>query len=96
VKAREVSSHRLRKYGLTADDYWAMVEAQAGVCAICGQVESTTRRGEVKTLAVDHDHTTGAVRGLLCNRCNTGIGLLGDNPATLAAAIRYLNSHRTT
>jgi hypothetical protein len=69
------------KYGLTIEDYSKMVSAQGGACAICGSVEK---------LAVDHDHKTGAVRGLLCYRCNTGIGFLKDSTSVLASAIRYL------
>lgn len=63
----------------------AMERAQGGRCLLCG---------EVKPLAVDHDHVTGAVRGLLCKGCNTGIGLLREDPMLLRAAARYLESHR--
>lgn len=72
-----------RKYGLTQKEYTEMLDKQKGVCAICGGV--CTRR-----LAVDHDHETGKVRGLLCNNCNRGLGHFQDNVGFLDAAIRYL------
>lgn len=67
-----------------------MVVAQDGRCAICREEETATARGRVRSLAVDHDHETGAVRGLLCSRCNTALGLFRDNPALLLEAIAYL------
>ena len=73
------------KYGLTTEQYAAMEQAQGNVCAVCSERCSTGRR-----LAVDHDHATGAVRGLLCHRCNRAIGLLGDDAALLRAAAEYL------
>ena len=64
--------------------------AQDGKCAICGVREAYAPR---KRLAVDHDHRTGAIRGLLCGNCNAGLGQFKDNPELLAAAIRYLQEH---
>ncbi len=61
--------------------------SQDGKCAICRIVPS-------RTMAVDHCHDTGAIRGLLCSNCNTGIGLLRDNPEILARAIIYLAKGR--
>lgn len=55
-----------RQYGITLEDYDALFEAQQGLCAICNRQDSTRRR-----LAVDHDHETGRIRGLLCYSCNT-------------------------
>jgi hypothetical protein len=75
-----------RKYGITAEDYSYMLEQQQGGCAICFQENPTGNR-----LAVDHNHDTGEVRGLLCSRCNTGLGQFGDNVDNLEAAIDYLN-----
>lgn len=72
-------------YGVTKDYLLALYEKQQGKCAICGD-EPKTMRG----LHVDHCHTTGAVRGLLCHGCNTGIGALKDDPALLSKAISYL------
>ena len=73
------------KYGITLDDYDALLASQNGVCAICLKKQSTERR-----LSVDHDHTTGRVRGILCKDCNTGIGHLRDSITILESAIQYL------
>lgn len=77
----------LARYGLTQQQYDELLEGQCGVCAICGQGSPDSRR-----LAVDHCHQTGAVRGLLCHRCNMGIGLLADDPARVASALAYLEA----
>lgn len=74
--------NRYTKYDLLPEQYDAMVAAQGGRCAICRKIPSR--------MHVDHDHTTGEVRGLLCGPCNQGIGLLRDSPKLLRAAIRYL------
>jgi len=76
-------------YGITAEDYDALLVRQNGGCAICG----TTKPGGRGSFHVDHDHTTGVVRGLLCHGCNVGIGNLGDDPDRLMAAVAYLLSH---
>jgi len=81
----------LKQYGITADEYVALCLAQDDRCAICGQPETGFRRGQVRTLSVDHDHDTGRIRGLLCFRCNSALGLMADDPDRLAAAIRYLS-----
>jgi hypothetical protein len=72
----------LRKYGLTTQEYDALVKAQDGCCAIC--FTRTTR------LVVDHNHETGLVRGLLCSPCNTGLGHFKDSVERLKEAINYL------
>jgi hypothetical protein len=72
------------KYGITQEQYDEMVRRQNGLCAICAHAPSK------KILVVDHDHQTGAIRGLLCDGCNVGLGRFGDNPGLLAAALRYL------
>lgn len=85
--------HLLRtKYGLTADDLVRMLEAQGGQCAICHRSASAESYGKPKQFAVDHDHKTGRVRGLLCDWCNRGIGFLGEDPDRLIAAAEYLRA----
>ena len=80
-----------RIYGLEAGEYDTLLESQKGVCAICGtDTPSPTQEDTHKHLFVDHCHTSGAVRGLLCSSCNTGLGLFKDNPERLKAAIKYL------
>lgn len=93
-----VAKERARRFGITAERYVEMLVAQDGKCAICRQIKTTTRNGKVKTLAVDHDHETGDVRGLLCSACNTAIGKFGDDRERLLSAVRYLDKHagRTT
>ncbi|WP_292980954.1 endonuclease VII domain-containing protein [Mycobacterium sp.] len=79
---------RLRcQFGITLSEYRAMEDSQSGVCAICG-LECVSGR----SLAVDHDHGTGEVRGLLCANCNRAIGLFKDDPGRLMAAAAYLLS----
>lgn len=73
-------------------EYLAMFEAQGGKCAVCKQDEVEAKHGKVKALAVDHDHVTGAVRGLLCSACNTGLGKFRDNAELLLTAAAYLKS----
>ena len=73
------------KPAISPIEFDRLLVAQQGLCGICGEENRSGHR-----LAVDHDHTTGRVRGLLCHRCNTAIGLLRDDPALLRAAIEYL------
>jgi hypothetical protein len=79
-----------KQYGITAEDFAQMLLDQDGVCAICGLPETTIQNGKVRQLSVDHDHETGRVRGLLCNDCNRGIGMLHDDPDLLRTAADYL------
>jgi len=76
-----------RTYGLTVEEYEAMLAAQGGVCA-CGNVCATSKR-----LSVDHDHKTGRVRGLLCRRCNSVLGYVDDDIDLLVTLTEYLRSH---
>lgn len=73
-----------RRYGLSESDYDKMLAAQDGRCPICGVI-----LGEVQ-VAVDHNHETGQVRGVLCHRCNRTLGLFGDDPGRLRRAAAYL------
>jgi len=75
-----------RQYGITLAQYDDMLEQQDYKCAICGNEDEV----EGRKLAVDHCHTTGKVRGLLCGKCNRGLGLFYDNKALLEKAIKYL------
>jgi hypothetical protein len=84
-------AERERKFGINRKQYGDLLLAQNGLCAICRQPETDTRNGQVKALAVDHDHETGVVRGLLCVACNTGLGKFKDNRNTMLAAIKYLD-----
>ena len=79
---------RLRKYGLTPENYETMFLSQNGLCAIC----ESSNNG--KRLHVDHDHETGKVRQLLCNSCNIGLGMLKDDTSILEKAMNYLRKHK--
>lgn len=74
-------------YGVTPEQYQALLDAQDDRCAVC---RSDAWPGKDNRPHVDHDHATGAVRGLLCGRCNTGLGQFQDDPALLRAAVDYL------
>jgi hypothetical protein len=92
---REIARiHALRRYGLTQEAYEVMWQAQEGLCAICRRPETTkSAAGHVKPLHVDHNHTTNVVRGLLCNPCNSALGLFAEDRERLRAAIDYLDHH---
>jgi len=82
-----------RDFGINIEQYQEMLIAQGGVCAICGKGEtSLTRKGKVRGLAVDHDHQTGQIRGLLCSRCNQVLGRVEDNVDILQSMIDYLEA----
>jgi hypothetical protein len=87
-KARQVQIKCL--FGLNAEDYDALVKKQDNKCAICRQPETAMLRGKVKALALDHNHETNRVRGLLCSRCNVALGLLDDNVERVLQAALYL------
>lgn len=87
----KAKAQRLRKYGITAADYQKMIVEQGGVCAIC-LCPPTGRDKRHLRLHVDHCHTTGRVRGLLCYRCNLGAGFFGDDPDRLERAAGYLRT----
>lgn len=72
---------RFRNYRITDEQYEQLFQSQNGCCAICG---------EEKRLVIDHDHDTRRIRGLLCQRCNTGLGKLGDSLEKLMRAVDYL------
>ena len=80
----------LAQFGLTIEDYDAMHEAQDGLCAICKQPETSSRDGKVYRLAVDHDHKTGKVRGLLCFKCNSAMGSFEKREIPLENVLKFL------
>ncbi len=94
VEARE--SHRdtwlRRKYGISEDEYNERLRTQRGKCMICGSKDPRGRSNSIY-FQVDHDHKTGAVRGLLCAPCNVGLGSFGDDIKRLEKAIEYLRAH---
>ena len=79
-------SKTMKKHGLAMDDYDKMLKEQKCCCAICGRHKITL----TLRMAIDHCHTTGKVRGLLCRDCNVGIGTLKDSVELLKKAIEYL------
>lgn len=79
-----------KRYGISTVEYLAMMEAQGGRCAICGETPDPNAKKGRRRLGVDHDHTTGAVRGLLCFPCNVGLGNFKDNVDVMSRAIAYL------
>lgn len=80
---------KLKRYGMVEADYARLLAEQDGRCAIClvvGVVDPTSQH----RLGVDHDHSTGRVRGLLCRPCNRAVGILNDDPELFERAARYL------
>jgi len=83
-KALSIRSSQLKaKYGMSIEEYDVLLRAQNGRCKIC-------RTGDVRMLSVDHCHDTGTIRGLLCLKCNSGLGMFNDDPALLRKATQYL------
>lgn len=78
----------MKHYGISLTEYNQMLKEQNCVCAICKNPESSKRK---LSLSVDHDHKTGKIRGLLCGRCNRGLGYFKDNINFLTHAIKYLD-----
>ena len=92
IKTREMwrSQHLKSAYGITIDEYNVVLSSQGGVCAICGSEKGDAGR----RLCVDHNHVTGRNRGLLCNKCNYAVGLIGDNPEVAKNLTDYLIKYR--
>lgn len=84
-------AHLKRKFNITLEEYNKISEEQGHVCQICKKPETCIRN---KFLCVDHNHTTGKIRGLLCNNCNRAIGLFAENTEFLKNAINYLNNFK--
>ena len=91
---RKKNEHRVRdreyrkRFGISLEDYQAMLDQQGGCCAIC------FKKPKRRRLNVDHCHKTGVVRGLLCDICNAVLGLLEDSPEVLTRAASYLQESR--
>lgn len=87
---RRAEYARKGAFGLESKDFQALLASQDGLCAICRKPETTVSNGKVRALSVDHDHATGRIRGLLCQRCNLAIGNLDDSPDRARAVAHYL------
>jgi hypothetical protein len=90
-KARHRDHNYRAKYGLRLVEVEALWKAQDGRCAICNEPVSFGGKGGAR---LDHDHATDKARGILCNRCNCGLGQFRDNPALLAAAAEYVVKYK--
>jgi hypothetical protein len=91
--------HRQYRGGFTRQLYMELLVTQCGLCALCGGAETAGAArpridGAVRSLNGDHDHLTGKPRALLCSRCNTALGLLGDDPDLLRRAAEYIEEYR--
>ena len=83
-----------RRYGMTLEEYRYLLVSQGGVCAICAHPETrkNPKNNKVYDMAIDHNHKTGKVRGLLCTACNNGLKCFRDNSKLLWWAIHYLEN----
>jgi hypothetical protein len=88
---RKAASHRKVTYGLSPEQYEDLFMSQGYKCLICG---TDSPKSKKSPWHVDHCHTTGRVRGILCHRCNAGLGNFSDNIANLQAAIKYLRKNK--
>lgn len=84
------------QYKMRLEDYDKLLKIQNHVCRICGNPETTLdkRYNKTRDLSVDHCHKTGKIRGLLCDKCNRGLGYFKDSIEFLESAIQYLKAHR--
>jgi hypothetical protein len=87
------NSELLKSYGISTNDFEKLLSSQNNCCGICGINQDDLKNSKKKYLCVDHSHTTGKIRGLLCDKCNRGIGLLGDSFNNLLKAADYLQLH---
>jgi hypothetical protein len=90
MRAYQCAINRKRLYGISVDEFGALLEAQGGLCAVC----KADVPGGKGNWHVDHDHTSGAVRGLLCHHCNLMLGNAGDDPVRLREAADYLEKEQ--
>lgn len=96
VRLEDKDRHLQRTFGITIGEYKVLFDSQNGNCAICKNPESIIdgRNGGIRNLAVDHNHETGKVRGLLCTKCNTTLGFAHDNATLLQEMVWYLYKHK--
>jgi hypothetical protein len=80
----------LKKYNLTPNQFKKLLKKQNNVCAICGKIESNKNQYGIRRLSIDHNHINGKVRGLLCQKCNSVLGLINDDILILKIMIKYL------
>jgi hypothetical protein len=90
IKRLDFKSDLKKNYNISVEDYYKMFDEQKGCCACCGRNATEFRRG----LHVDHDHSTGQVRALLCTKCNPGLGYFDDSIERLEMAIKYLRKFK--
>lgn len=91
TKQERQFDRNLRRYGLNEKSFNELLTRQNNVCAVCLKAETKKHQnGKVTNLSIDHCHTTGKVRGLLCSKCNFAIGHLDDNPYLCERAMKYL------
>lgn len=81
------------RFGITLQEYDEILKSQKGRCAICSSKAPKTTSNNVRSFSVDHDHKTGKIRGLLCSKCNRGLGMFNDSLTLLNKAVRYLEIH---
>jgi hypothetical protein len=86
-KSKQSARARQSKYGISPIEFAALLEQQAGLCAICCEPMVPGKQTHV-----DHNHSTGEVRGLLCNSCNVGVGMFKDDFIRLTSAVAYLGA----
>jgi len=84
----------MKRYGVTLEWFKSKLAEQDGRCAVCGAVPDPNGVKAAARLHVDHDHETGVNRGLLCHRCNPGVGYFRDDPDLLRKAAEYIERHR--
>lgn len=86
---KELDRRRFKKYGITGEEFRTIIEKQGIRCPIC-------EKGIGKNLSVDHDHITGKIRGIICNKCNLAIGNAEDSPDRLRKMANYLEKNNAT
>lgn len=85
--------HLKHAYGLTPEQYAEMLADQNYLCLICNISLHDDDVTDSRFAVVDHDHSTAKVRGIICNKCNSGLGMLGDDLDTIRAALAYLERY---